>query len=245
MPALDLACRLSVNINKIALLRNSRGGLRPHLLAMAADIEAFGADGITVHPRPDERHVRYTDLAPLNTQTQGEFNIEGYPDERWLQAVLAIKPSQATLVPDAPDALTSSAGYNTVLLAPELTSICTRLRAAGIRSCIFIDADPAMAQGAAACGADRVELYTGPYAHTFMANKGTAIAPYKAAAAAAGAAGLGVNAGHDLDLDNLAYFVDEIPNLAEVSIGHALIADALYFGIENAVRMYKAKCQRV
>ncbi len=238
------ACRLSVNVNKIALLRNSRGGHRPNLLAVAADIEHFGADGITVHPRPDERHVRYADLAPLRAQTAGEFNIEGYPDERWLRAVLEVRPAQATLVPDAPDALTSSAGWDTRRHQHRLAEVCAELRRAGIRSSIFIDADPAMAEGAARCGADRVELYTGPYAEQYLGNKQAAVAPYIIAARAATAAGLGLNAGHDLDLDNLTWFYRHIPQLEEVSIGHALVADALYYGLENVVRMYQAALAR-
>ncbi|MEJ1928719.1 pyridoxine 5'-phosphate synthase, partial [Nostoc sp. NIES-2111] len=231
-------CRLSVNVNKIALLRNSRGGNRPDLLTLAADIERYGAHGITVHPRPDERHVRFDDLAPLKAQTVGEFNIEGYPDERWMQAVLAIRPAQATLVPDPPGALTSSAGWDTTAQRSRLTEICSEFRRNGIRASIFIDADPRMAEGAAAAGADRIELYTGPYAEHFPHNREAAIAPYLPAAAAAHAAGLGINAGHDLDLNNLAYFHQQIPHLAEVSIGHAIISDALYFGLENVVRMY-------
>ena len=235
---------MSVNVNKIALLRNSRGGHRPNLLAVAADIERFGADGITVHPRPDERHVRYADLAPLQAQTAGEFNIEGYPDERWLQAVLAVRPAQATLVPDAPDALTSNAGWDTRRHQSRLAEICAELRRAGIRSSIVLDADPAMAEAAARCGADRVELYTGPYAEHYLQNRQAAIAPYVAAAQAATAAGLGLNAGHDLDLDNLAWFHRHIPELEEVSIGHALVADALYYGLENVVRMYQEQLAR-
>lgn len=239
MPETDHTfCRLSVNVNKIALLRNSRGGRRPDLLALAADIERFGAHGITVHPRPDERHVRFDDLAPLKAQTVGEFNIEGYPDERWMQAVLAIRPAQATLVPDPPGALTSSAGWDTIGQRNRLTEICAELKRNGIRASVFIDADPRMAEGAAAAGADRIELYTGPYAEHFPHNREAAIAPYLPAATAAHAAGLGINAGHDLDLNNLAYFHQQIPHLAEVSIGHAIISDALYFGLENVVRMY-------
>ena len=246
MPETSTHCHLSVNVNKIALIRNSRGlTARPNLLAMAADIERYGAHGITVHPRPDERHIRYDDLAPLKAQTVGEFNIEGYPDDRWLRAVLHVKPAQATLVPDAPSALTSSAGWDTITEAARLTEICTELRRHGIRSSIFIDADPKMAEAAAACGADRVELYTGPYAEAYPKDPATAIAPFITTAQAALESGLSLNAGHDLDLQNLAYFVKHIPSLDEVSIGHALIADALIYGMENVVRMYLHQCKSV
>jgi pyridoxine 5-phosphate synthase len=238
-------CHLSVNVNKIALLRNSRGGhARPYLLPTAADIERYGAQGITVHPRPDERHVRYDDLAPLKAQTVGEFNIEGYPDDRWLEAVLTICPAQATLVPDAPSALTSNAGWDTVAERARLTDICQTLRDHHIRPSIFIDADPSMAEAAAACGAERIELYTGPYAHDFHTDPAAAILPYINTTKAALEAGLGINAGHDLDLQNLPYFVQHLPHLDEVSIGHALIADALVFGLENVVRMYLHACKR-
>jgi pyridoxine 5-phosphate synthase len=234
--------RLSVNVNKIALIRNSRGGHRPDLLTLAADIERWGAHGITVHPRPDERHIRYADLPPLKAQTRGEFNIEGYPDERWLRAVLEVKPAQATLVPDAPSALTSTAGWDTTAHRAWLTEVCAELNAHGIRPSLFIDADPTRAEGAAACGAARVELYTGPYAEAFAKNPAVALAPYQATAKAALEAGLGLNAGHDLDLKNLGYFLTNLPPITEVSIGHALISDALYFGMENVVRMYLRAC---
>jgi pyridoxine 5-phosphate synthase len=244
MSSASPSVRLSVNVNKIALLRNSRGHNRPNLLQVSADIEHFGADGITVHPRPDERHIRFDDLPLLKNQTRGEFNIEGYPDEKWMAAVLAVKPAQATLVPDAPSALTSNAGWDTIQNRVQLTEICATLRAQGIRSSVFIDADPAQAEGAAACGADRVELYTGPYAADYTQNRAAAIAKYVETAQAARQAGLGINAGHDLDLDNLAYFVQNIAGLEEVSIGHALISDALVFGLENVVCMYKHLCKR-
>ena len=232
-------CRLSVNINKIALLRNARGGNNPDLLDMTRRIISYGAQGITLHPRPDERHTRYADVPALKAMLgEVELNIEGYPDERWMDMVLKTRPAQATLVPDAPDALTSSAGWDTLTRAEELARVLEPLKAAGIRTSLFIDADPKQAEGAARLGADRVELYTGPYANHYASDREKAIAPFITAAEAAKAAGLGINAGHDLSLDNLNYLATQIPVMEEVSIGHALICDALTFGMENVVRMY-------
>jgi pyridoxine 5-phosphate synthase len=230
--------KLSVNINKIATLRNARGGNNPDVLQVAMDCERFGAQGITVHPRPDERHIRYADVVALKGIVKTEFNIEGYPDERYLQLVAETRPTQATLVPDAPGVLTSNNGWDTKTHADQLKKIIQRLKLAGCRISLFVNPDPVMAEGAAAVGADRIELYTGPYAEHFLVNKEAAIAPYVATAERAAALGLGINAGHDLDLHNLRYLKANIPNLDEVSIGHALICDALYFGLENTVQMY-------
>ncbi len=235
--------RLSVNINKIALLRNARGGDLPNLLQAALDIEDFGADGITVHPRPDERHIRYSDCYQLRPLLRSEFNIEGYPDERWLGMVLDLKPEQATLVPDAPDTLTSDHGWDSYRHMDFLKEVIGRLKEKGIRVSLFVDPEPKCIEGAAEAGADRVELYTGPYAHGFAKHAGEAAAPYVQAAARARQLGLGINAGHDLNLRNLGYFHKQIPFLDEVSIGHALIADALYYGLENVVNMYKRQLQ--
>lgn len=231
--------KLSVNINKIAVIRNSRGGNRPDVVRAALDIERFGAQGITVHPRPDERHIRYADVRALRPLLATEFNIEGNPIPSFIDLVLEVRPAQVTLVPDAPDAITSNAGWDTLKHRAFLTEIAARFREAGIRVSIFVDPDPEMAAGAAACGADRVELYTEAYARNYPADREAAIAPYVAAAEAARANGLGLNAGHDLDLDNLAYFVERIPWTDEVSIGHALVSDALYYGLENTVALYR------
>lgn len=231
--------KLSVNINKIAVIRNSRGGNRPDVVRAALDIERFGAQGITVHPRPDERHIRYADVRALRPLLATEFNIEGNPIPSFIDLVLEVRPAQVTLVPDAPDAITSNAGWDTLKHRAFLTEVAARFREAGIRVSIFVDPDPEMAAGAAACGADRVELYTEAYARNYPADREAAIAPYVAAAEAARANGLGLNAGHDLDLDNLAYFVERIPWTDEVSIGHALISDALYYGLENTVALYR------
>lgn len=231
--------KLSVNINKIAVIRNSRGGNRPDVVRAALDIERFGAQGITVHPRPDERHIRYADVRALRPLLATEFNIEGNPIPSFIDLVLEVRPAQVTLVPDAPDAITSNAGWDTLKHRAFLTEVAARFREAGIRVSIFVDPDPEMAAGAAACGADRVELYTEAYARNYSADREAAIAPYVAAAEAARANGLGLNAGHDLDLDNLAYFVERIPWTDEVSIGHALISDALYYGLENTVALYR------
>ena len=230
---------LSVNINKIATLRNARGENVPDLLKVAADCEAFGADGITVHPRPDERHIRRDDVYRLRPLVKTEFNIEGYPSPEFLDLVLQVKPEQVTLVPDAPDALTSSAGWNVGEHMAFLTSVVDRLRDAGIRSSIFVGTDPDNILLAAKTGADRVELYTKPYADLYPKSPEEAVAPFVEAAHAAFSAGLGVNAGHDLSLANLEYFHRNIPRLSEVSIGHALICDSLYLGLEKAIRDYK------
>lgn len=231
--------KLSVNVNKIATLRNARGGNTPNVCSVARDCEYFGADGITVHPRPDERHITTADVYDLKQIITTEFNIEGYPDERFLKLVERIRPEQATLVPDPPNVLTSNAGWNTVEHKEFLTTICDKLRYLGIRSSIFVDTNRSNIEGAAAVGVDRVELYTGPYAEFYTKGKEQAIEAYLDAANLSKELGLGVNAGHDLSLDNLAYFKQCIPHLAEVSIGHALISDALYLGLENTVRMYK------
>lgn len=235
---------LSVNINKIATLRNARGENNPDVEAVALDIESFGADGITVHPRPDERHIRRSDVYRLRPSLRCEFNIEGYPSPEFVDMVLQVKPTQVTLVPDAPDALTSSTGWNVDANSEFLTQIVERFKEAGIRTSIFINADPAAVRAAAATGADRVELYTKPYADLYPTRPEEAIAPFVEAAQAARKAGLGVNAGHDLNLDNLAFFSSRIPFLSEVSIGHALVCDALYLGLQETVRRYKAALHR-
>ena len=232
---------LSVNINKIATLRNARGENRPDVAATALDIERFGADGITVHPRPDERHIRKADVYKLRPMLRSEFNIEGYPSEEFVDMVLRVRPTQVTLVPDAPDALTSSAGWDVVANADFLSGLVERFKDAGIRSSIFVGTDIDNIRAAAATGADRVELYTKPYADLYPSDREAAIAPFEEAANAAKKLGLGVNAGHDLSLENLSFFSSRIPFLSEVSIGHALICDALYLGLEETVRRYK-KC---
>lgn len=230
---------LSVNINKIATLRNARGGNRPDVEAVALDIERFGADGITVHPRPDERHIRRNDVLRLRPILRCEFNIEGNPTPEFIQLVMGVKPTQVTLVPDAPDALTSSGGWDVAANAEFLAGVVDTFKEAGIRTSIFVDADPETVRAAAATGADRVELYTKPYADHYESDRAAAVVPFVAAATAARKLGLGVNAGHDLSLENLRYFSENIPFLSEVSIGHALICDALYMGLENAVKAYK------
>lgn len=231
--------RLSVNINKIATLRNARGENNPDLLKVAADCESFGADGITVHPRPDERHIRRSDVYSLRPLVRTEFNIEGYPSPEFMELVLQVKPEQVTLVPDAPGVLTSSAGWDTEANFDFLSSIVDRLKEAGIRSSIFVAPDAAAIAAAARTGADRVELYTKAYADQFPADPASAVKPYAEASAAAHSHGLGVNAGHDLSLENLEYFHRNVPYLNEVSIGHALICDALYLGLEETIRRYK------
>jgi len=233
--------KLSVNINKLATLRNSRGGNNPDLIKTALDIEQFGADGITVHPRPDERHIRYADVYALKKVLHTEFNIEGNLNEqKCVDLVLASKPAQVTLVPDALGQLTSNHGWNTIEHQAYLTTIIATFKQAGIRVSIFVDPDVSMVEAAATTGTDRIELYTESYAQAFAAgNKEAAIAPFKAAAEAARTLGLGLNAGHDLDRFNLGYFSKEIPWLDEVSIGHALICDAIYLGLENTVQLYK------
>lgn len=231
---------LSVNINKIATLRNARGENMPDVTQTALDCEAFGADGITVHPRPDERHIRRADVLALKPVLRTEFNIEGYPAPEFMDLVLKVKPAQVTLVPDAPDALTSSAGWDVGANMEFLTGIIDSLREAGIRSSVFVSPDPEIIRLAAQAGADRVELYTKPYADGYAIDRETAVAPYVEASRAAHKAGLGVNAGHDLSLANLEYFHKSLPYLKEVSIGHALICDALYYGLEETIRRYKA-----
>ena len=234
-----IVTKLSVNINKIAVLRNSRGGNCPNVLQAALDIERFGADGITVHPRPDARHIRYSDVRELKAAIATELNIEGNPIDSFVDLVLEVVPAQVTLVPDAPDALTSNAGWNTLANREFLTDITARFHEKGIRVSIFVDPDPVMVAGAKACGADRVELYTESYASGYKADREAAIAPFVAAAEEARRQGLGLNAGHDLSLENLAYYHERIPWTDEVSIGHALIADALYLGLENTVQLYQ------
>lgn len=230
--------RLSVNINKIATLRNARGGNNPDVVKAAIDCERFGAQGITVHPRPDERHIRYTDVLRLAEVVKTEFNIEGYPDERYMGIIGKVKPTQATLVPDAPHVLTSNAGWNTITRFSYLKDVISELKKTGVRVSVFVDAVPAMAEGAAKAGADRIELYTEPYAKGYLTNREEAVKNYVACAHAARSAGLGVNAGHDLDLTNLSFLKKNIPFLDEVSIGHALICDALYYGLENTIQLY-------
>ncbi|MBR5249911.1 MAG: pyridoxine 5'-phosphate synthase [Bacteroidales bacterium] len=230
--------RLSVNINKIATLRNARGGNLPDVLKAAKDCERFGAEGITVHPRPDQRHIRYQDVYDLKPILSTEFNIEGNPIPDFMELVLAVRPDQVTLVPDAEHVLTSNAGWNTKTHHRHLKEICSILEAAGIRSSIFVDPDPEMVRYAVECGCRRVELYTEAYASGYQENREAAIAPYVRAAEAAREVGLELNAGHDLNLDNLRYFKTCIPYLAEVSIGHALISDALYLGLETTIKAY-------
>lgn len=230
--------RLSVNINKIATLRNARGGNNPDVIKAAIDCERFGAQGITVHPRPDERHIKYDDVFGLKDVVTTEFNIEGYPDKRYLKIIEEVKPAQATLVPDAPDVLTSNAGWDTVKQGALLTEICGQIKGLGVRVSLFVDPDEKMVEAAAKAGADRIELYTEPYARQYKTQRETAVAAYVRAAKVAQDVGLGVNAGHDLDLQNLQYLKQQIPRLDEVSIGHALICDALYLGLENTIQLY-------
>jgi pyridoxine 5-phosphate synthase len=230
--------KLSVNINKVATLRNARGGNNPNVLQVALDCERFGAQGITVHPRPDERHIRYADVEAIKPAISTEFNIEGNPQPKFMEVVLRVRPHQATLVPDADDAITSNAGWDTRRHAGFLTEVIAELKRAGIRTSIFVDPVPAMIEGAAKVGTDRVELYTEQYAKGFAQNPEAAVKPYAEAAELARQLGLGLNAGHDLDLHNLAYLRRRIPFLDEVSIGHALICDALYYGLENTVQLY-------
>ena len=235
--------RLSVNINKVALIRNARGGNMPDVLKCALDCERFGAQGITVHPRPDERHIRYSDVRTLRPAVATEFNIEGNPTGSFSALVCEVVPDQVTLVPDAPDALTSNAGWDTVRNHSFLKRMCTSFRERGIRTSIFIDPDPKMAEGAFKCGADRVELYTAGYAADYAKDREAAIAPYLETARAARDLGLGLNAGHDLSLENLAYFIQTIPWTDEVSIGHAIVCDALYLGLETTIKEYLAQIQ--
>lgn len=235
--------KLSVNINKIATLRNARGSNNPDVIKTAMDCEKFGAEGITVHPRPDERHIRYKDVLALKDVVTTEFNIEGYPDARYMDIIRKVKPDQATLVPDPPDNLTSDAGWDTLAHHDQLVEIIKEIQSLGVRVSVFVDPDPEMVRGAKACGADRIELYTEPYASMYPEDAESAVKNYVIAAAEAKKIGLGINAGHDLDLNNLHYLKKSIPYLDEVSIGHALICDALYFGLENTIQMYKRKLQ--
>lgn len=230
--------RLSVNINKIATLRNARGGNVPDVLKVAVDCERFGAQGVTVHPRPDERHIRYQDVIDLRPLVKTEFNIEGYPNKKFVDLVLSVKPEQVTLVPDPPGALTSNAGWDTVKHLLFLKEVIQDFKNAGIRTSIFVDTNPINITHAAETGTDRVELYTEPYAANYHDNRDIAVKPFVEAGRLAIKNGLELNAGHDLDLDNLNFFQKNVKDLAEVSIGHALISNALYFGLENTIQMY-------
>lgn len=231
--------KLSVNINKVATIRNARGGNVPNVCQVALDCEKFGAEGITVHPRPDERHIRYQDVYDLKPLLATEFNIEGNPEGKFIDLVKTVKPHQVTMVPDAHDAITSNAGWNTVKYFDFLKEITAEFKQQGIRVSIFVDPDPKMVEYAAKAGADRVELYTEPYASQYPQDRELAIAPFVKAAEVARSLGLGLNAGHDLSLENLQFMHDRIPWIDEVSIGHALISDALYFGLENTIKQYK------
>lgn len=233
--------KLSVNINKVATIRNSRGGNIPDLVQVAIDCQKFGANGITIHPRPDERHITYADVFDLQTKITTEFNIEGNPNQKFVSLIERIRPNQVTLVPDADNALTSDAGWNTVMHKDFLTDVVAEFKAIGVRTSIFVDPSIEMIGMVADIGADRIELYTGPYAEKYSKNREEAVAPYVAAAEFAKKLGLGINAGHDLNLDNLNYLYKNIPWLKEVSIGHSLISDALYYGLENTIKAYK-KC---
>lgn len=234
---------LSVNINKIATLRNARGGNNPDVIKVAIDCERFGAQGITVHPRPDERHIRYADAIELKRIVTTEFNIEGYPDERYMKLVQETKPEQATLVPDKPDAITSNAGWDTVKNETMLKEIIAELKSFGVRVSVFVDPSSRMVEGAKKIGADRIELYTEPYASQYHQNRAEAVKPYIDASKVAHELDLGINAGHDLDLHNLRFLKQSIPYLDEVSIGHALICDALYLGLENTIQLYLRELQ--
>lgn len=233
--------KLSVNVNKIATLRNSRGGNAPNLLKVVADIERFGAQGITVHPRPDERHIKYQDTRDLSKLVTTEFNVEGNPIAKFVDLVLETKPTQVTLVPDSVDAITSNAGWDTIKNKEFLSEVIQTFKDNGIRTSIFVDADTKMVEGAAQTGTDRIELYTESYAEGYLNNKEKAIASFIEAAKAAHSCNLGINAGHDLSLDNIQYFKKHIPHLLEVSIGHALISESLYFGLDNVINMYLNK----
>jgi len=232
--------RLSVNINKVALIRNARGGNLPNLLQVALDCEKFGAEGITVHPRPDQRHVRYDDIGPLKQNIQMELNIEGNPTTDFIDLVLEHLPAQCTLVPDTPEALTSDAGWNTIKNKDFLISVCNVLKAAGVRVSLFVDPVTEMIHGAKECGADCVEFYTGPFSKNFPTDPEEAVKNHVQAALLAHSLGLKINAGHDLNLDNLSFYAQKMPYLEEVSIGHALISDALYLGLEETIKRYKA-----
>jgi len=235
--------KLSVNINKIATLRNSRGGNTPNLLNVATDIEGFGAEGITIHPRPDERHIRYKDAYDLKSIVTTEYNIEGNPIDQFMKMVLEIKPTQVTLVPDSIDTLTSNAGWDTITNQSYLKEVISEFKNNGIRTSIFIDTDLKLIEAAARTGADRIELYTEKFATEYDLGNRNAIKPYTAAAILANNIGLGINAGHDLSLENIKFFKENVPNLAEVSIGHALISESLYLGLENVVNMYLHRLQ--
>jgi pyridoxine 5-phosphate synthase len=237
--------RLSVNINKIATLRNARGGNNPDVVKAAQDCERFGAQGITVHPRQDERHIRYSDVLALKDVVKTEFNIEGYPDERYLRIIQEVKPAQATLVPDPPQAITSNAGWDTLSNEIFLKEVVHEIKSHGVRVSIFVDPLPKMVEGAKEINADRIELYTEPYAHEFPLRRDIAIKPYQESAKVAHELGLGINAGHDLSLENLNFFAQNILHLDEVSIGHALICDALYYGLENTIQLYLRELNRV
>ncbi len=230
--------KLSVNINKLATIRNSRGGNNPDVVSYATKIESYGAQGITIHPRPDQRHIRFDDVYNLKKVVKTEYNIEGYPSEDFIKMVIEVQPTQVTLVPDPPHVLTSNNGWNTIQNLEFLQSVIARFHTAGIRTSIFLNPDPNMIASAKATGTDRIELYTEAYASGYHTNKEAAIKPYVLTAEAANELGLGINAGHDLDLHNLKYFATKIPGLLEVSIGHALVCDALEFGMENTVRLY-------
>jgi len=233
--------KLSVNINKIATLRNARGGNVPDLLQVARDIQQFGAQGITIHPRPDERHIRYQDARDLKPIVCTEYNIEGNPEKKFIDLVLAIQPTQVTLVPDAVDAITSNAGWDTIKHKDFLTDVVSEFKRNGIRTSIFIDPVPEMIEGAKNIGTDRIELYTEAFAYQYSLGNKKGIEPYTASAVLANELGLGINAGHDLSLDNIRFFKENIPNLLEVSIGHALISEAIYLGLDNVVNMYLNK----
>jgi len=233
--------KLSVNINKIATLRNARGGNAPDLLKVATDIERFGGQGITIHPRPDERHIRYQDAKDLKNIVTTEYNIEGNPNPKFIDLVLAIKPTQVTLVPDAVDAITSNAGWDTIKNEDFLKEVIATFKKAGIRTSVFVDPSSEMVKGAKNIGADRIELYTEAYAKAFKQDKEKAIQPFITAAETANEIGIGINAGHDLSLENIQYFKENIPNLLEVSIGHALICEAIYLGLDNVVNLYLNK----
>ena len=233
--------QLSVNINKVATLRNARGYNTPNLVQVAKDIERFGAEGITVHPRPDERHIRYADVRELSPVLTTEFNVEGYPNKVFIDLVKEVKPAQVTLVPDPPGALTSNAGWDTIKNKSLLTEVIAELKQEGIRTSIFVGTDLDLIEGAKEVGADRIELYTEPYADLYPMDAAAAVQPFAQAGILAQDLGLGLNAGHDLSLNNLKYFAENVPALMEVSIGHALISDALYYGLENTIQMYLAR----
>ena len=230
--------RLSVNVNKFATLRNARGGNLPDVTKAALDCEAFGAEGITVHPRPDARHIRYGDVREIRALLKEEFNIEGNPTSEFISLVGEVLPTQVTLVPDAADAITSNAGWDTIRNRAFLSVVCGGFRSLGVRTSIFVDPDPRMVEGAKSCGCDRVELYTAAYAENYRKDREAALKPYLAAALKAKEIGLGLNAGHDLNLENLGYFIENIPWTDEVSIGHALICDAIYLGLKNTIEQY-------